>query len=309
MAAINVLNLADIYAKADAARESQQQMQLRDLQMQDYMQKQQSAKSLKDLVAGSYMAPQAATPFQTGGEEEFMGQQPISGLSASPATTGGMDYQKLSQGAAAMGDVKTAQEADSMFKQELWSTLGNTPEQWEAGKQELAQKYGPKMAEIIPPYSTGEADKLARQVLGAKEYMEHQRKADYTRALANKPKSAAASTIQAKIAAVRSLGLEPEEEADAIQAIVGARAKPGGRDASLQDDIAAYKAQFPMNPLTGKQPPGAPTFEEFQQSRTAAKPNVVPKVTPEGYEIIGQNPDGTLKIRDPKSGRTGTYKP
>ena len=31
--------------------------------------------------------------------------------------------------------------------------------------------------------------------------------------------------------------------------------------------------------------------------------------TPEGYDIIGQNPDGTLKIRDPKTGRTGTYKP
>ena len=31
--------------------------------------------------------------------------------------------------------------------------------------------------------------------------------------------------------------------------------------------------------------------------------------TPEGYDILEKNEDGSFKIRDPKTGRTGTYKP
>lgn len=31
--------------------------------------------------------------------------------------------------------------------------------------------------------------------------------------------------------------------------------------------------------------------------------------TPEGYDILGKNPDGSFRIKDPKTGRTGTYKP
>lgn len=41
---------------------------------------------------------------------------------------------------------------------------------------------------------------------------------------------------------------------------------------------------------------------------SAAPQAQVHGTTPEGYQIIGQNPDGSFKIRDPKTGRTGTYK-
>lgn len=307
---ITVLNLADIYAKADTANANRQTMQIRDMQMREAMEKQGRERSLRDLVAKSYMPAQQGVPFETGGEEEFMGAPSLSGLYSQAPRTGGMDYQRLAEGAAKLGDAETAMGAQSKFYQELWSTLGNTPERWEAGKQELADKYGPEIAQKIPPFSPQEADKLVRKVLSPKEYMENQRKAEYTRGLLARPAktSAAATTVNAKLAAIKQLNLDPEEEAAAIQAVVGARAKPGGRDAAQADAIARYKAQYPLNPLTGQPPKGAPSFDEFMQMNQPAQPTKA-RTTPEGFEIIGENPDGSLKVRDPKTGRTGTYRP
>lgn len=101
--AVSVINLADIYGKAQQHRANEQAMQLQDMQMQQAMQNTQKQKTLRDLVASSYTPPSAAVPFETD-EEAFMGQPSLSGLTAKPAVRGGMNYDRLAQGLAGMGD-------------------------------------------------------------------------------------------------------------------------------------------------------------------------------------------------------------
>ena len=261
-----------------------------------YNQQQQSERTLADLVAASY-DPQT----QSVNPERLMG------LTAQNAP----EHMPTAQAYAEQAR-KRQMEQQQRINEELWAAFGGAKSDadMEAGKAYLKERGAPdQVLKNIPPYSPQAIDRLARMALGPKEYMEHQRKAEYTRGLLARPAktSAAATTVNAKIAAIKQLNLDPGEEAAAIQAVVGARAKPGGRDAAQADAIARYKAQYPLNPLTGQPPKGAPSFEEFMQMNQPAQPKA--RTTPEGFEIIGENPDGSLKVRDPKTGRTGTYRP
>ena len=79
MATIGVLNLADIYDKAQRSRANEQAMAMQDMQMQAAAAKAKQQMSLKDLVASSY------TPASESGRAR-------------------MDYGRLEQGLAKMGD-------------------------------------------------------------------------------------------------------------------------------------------------------------------------------------------------------------
>lgn len=62
-------------------------------------------------------------------------------------------------------------------------------------------------------------------------------------------------------------------------------------------------------------PNGKPIFIEQKTGATApttpAAAGQVPQVTIDGvkYDVIGKNQDGSIKIKDPKTGKTGTYRP
>ena len=306
MAGISVINLADIYGKAQQYRANEQAMQLQDMQMQQAMQNMQKQKTLRDLVASSYTPPSAAVPFETD-EEAFMGQPSLSGLTAKPAVRGGMNYDRLAQGLAGMGDyegmakveaaqtdrstklstahqkkIETAQKfvdaGDAMGLQQFVLADDETPDDVKVsvnkdGSMTLTSASWPE------PRTLG----MSREMT---DTLSKSRYRDKTTPVSGSKQNA----IQAKIAAINSLDLDPDEKERAILAITGAATKVGGRDTAQMDAIAAYKAQYPMNPLTGKQPPGAPTFEQFMQSRGAAKPGVNPEAQAKRQMILQANP-------------------
>lgn len=103
MPGLNLINLADINDKVQRARANDQAMALQDMKMQAAMGEMQKQKSLRDLVSSAYTPASPAVPFETD-EEAFMGQPSLQGLTAKPATRGRMDYDRLEQGLAGMGD-------------------------------------------------------------------------------------------------------------------------------------------------------------------------------------------------------------
>ena len=329
MPGMNVVNLADIYAKSQQLEANDQAMQLQRMQMQEAMQGAQQKRSLRDLVSSSYVPGRPGEQFQTGGEEEFMGQPSLAGLTSTPPTRGRMDYDRLEQGLAKMGDfdslvkarearggtkvsqahqekIKAAQgfvdAGDARGLEDFVRADDETPDD-----VRVAVNQDGSMSLMSASWPEPRTIGMSREMIATKSQSKYRDK------IAKDGPPRKPNAIESKIAAIKSLNMDPEDEALAIQAIVGARAKPGGRDVEQMDAIAAYNAQYPMNPLTGKRPAGAPSFDQFNQARTQAptpaQPPAQSRVTPEGYEILGQNPDGTLNIRDPKSGRTGKYKP
>lgn len=325
---ISVLNLADIYDKAQRARANEQAMALQDMQMQAAAAKAKQQMSLRDLVASSYTPASPAVPFETD-EEAFMGQPSLTGLTAQHATRGRMDYGRLEQGLAKMGDFDSLmklreQRAGADISKAHQEKIKAAQSFVDAGDQEglrqfvLADDETPDDVDVVTNKDgsmtlTSSKWPQPRTIKPSAGYQKQQASSKYMDAIAKRG-GARANTLREKLAAIQDMGLSPEDERQAMLAALGAAPKVGGRDPRQADAIAAYNAQFPINQLTGKRPEGAPPFEQFVQGYappalpTAPAPSA-PKVTPEGYEIIGQNPDGTLTIRDPKTGRTGKYRP
>lgn len=135
MAGVRVINLADIYGKAQQHRANEQLMQLQDLKMQEAAQAMKQKQTLKDLVMSSYTPASPAVPFEAD-EEAFMGQPSLTGLTAKPAVRGGMNYDKLAQGLAGMGDF------ESMMKvQEAKTESGSKVSKAHQEKATAAQKF------------------------------------------------------------------------------------------------------------------------------------------------------------------------
>ena len=103
---VNLVNLADIYGKAQQQNTADQTLRMNEMKMREDM---QNKRTLRDLVASSYTPQSPAVPFETD-EEAFMGQPSLAGLTAQPGTRGGMNYDRLAEGLAKMGDF------DSMSK-------------------------------------------------------------------------------------------------------------------------------------------------------------------------------------------------
>lgn len=327
---ISVLNLADIYDRAQRSSANEQAMALQDMKMQAAMADMRKQKSLRDLVSSSYTPASPAVPFETD-EEAFMGQPSLTGLTAQPATRARMDYGRLEQGLAQMGDYEglmkvRQQRAGSDISKAHQEKIKAAQSFVDAGDQEglrqfvLADDETPDDVDVVTNQDgsmtmTSSQWPEPRTIRPSAGYQKQQASSKYMDAIAKRG-SARSNTLREKLAAIQEMNLSPEEERQAMLAALGAAPKVGGRDPRQADAIAAYNAQFPINQLTGKRPEGAPPFEQFVQGYaqpalpTAPPPApTAPKVTPEGYEIIGQNPDGTLTIRDPKTGRTGKYRP
>lgn len=303
---MGVINLADIYGKAQQQRATEQAMQLQNMQMQEAARGMQQKRTLRDLVSSSYTPASPAVPFETD-EEAFMGQPSLAGLTAKPAVRGGMNYDRLAQGLAGMGDFesmmkvqdaktdnstklsKSQQEkvtaaqkfvdaGDIMGLEQFIRADDETPDDVKANRNEdgsmtLTSAAWPE------PRTIG----MSREMMNAQSLSRYR---DKTAPIAGSKQNA----IQAKIAAINSLDLEPEEKERAIMAITGAGTKIGGRDTAQMDAIAAYKAQFPMNPLTGKQPAGAPSFDQFMQSRNPGTKGANPEAQAKRQQILKANP-------------------